>query len=121
MTFGPWITTSPRSPAGRCVPSRVHDADLHVGAGPDRSRLACAGRQRIRRHLVRGLGHAVRLEHRRAERRFEIVHHLRRQRRAARADEAQLLGAGGLRRVRLRRAPSSSWWIVGTAEYHVTP
>ena len=68
---------------------------------PDRSGLARAGRQRIGRHLVRGFGHAVRLEHRRAERRLEIVHHLRRQRRAARSDEAQLLGAGRLGRAGL--------------------
>ena len=100
ITFGPLITTSPRSPARQVAALRVHDADLHVGPRPDRSGLARRRRQRIGRHLVRGFGHAVRFEHRRAERRFQIVHHLRRQRRAARADEAQRLGA---RRPALRR------------------
>ena len=52
------------------------------------------------------LRHAVGLEHRRTERRFERVHHRGRQRRAARADEAQALGAHGLPRpvARLARA-----------------
>ena len=57
--------------------------------------------QRVGRHLVRRLGHAVGLEHRRAECRLEIVHDLRRQRRAARPDEPELGGAGGRRRARL--------------------
>ena len=73
----------------------------------DRSGLARGRRQRVGRHLVRRLGHAVGLEHRRAERRLEIVHDLRRQRRAAGSDEAQLLGAGRLGRAGSTRASSS--------------
>ena len=108
--------------AGRqCVPAASMMLICDVGAAADRARLARGRRQRIRRHLVRGFGHAVRLEHRRAERRFELVHHLRRQRRAARADEAQPLGARRLRRAGSAARASSSWCIVGTAEYHVTP
>ena len=43
-----------------------------------------------------GLGHAIRFEHRCAKRGFEIAHHLRRKRRAARSNETQSLGACGL-------------------------
>ena len=76
------------------LPGGVHDADADVGAASDRPRLADAGWQRIRRHLVRRLGHAVRLEHRRAKRGLELVHDLRRQRRAARSNETEAFGPG---------------------------
>ncbi len=91
------MTTSPRSPAGRCLPLLVHDADPDVGSGSHGPRNARRGRQWVRGHLVRGFRHAVRLEHRRSKRSLEIVHDLRWQRRAARADEAQLFRPGRLR------------------------
>ena len=46
-------------------------------------------RQRVRGHLVRRLGHSVGLDQRRAERRLELLDHLRRHRRRRRAHEAQ--------------------------------
>jgi hypothetical protein len=48
-----------------------------------------------------GFRHAIGLEHRRAERRLEVVHHLRRKRGAARSDESQPLGASGRSRSRV--------------------
>src|SRR5690606_4358612 len=44
-----------------------HDRDIRTGGDPDRARLARPRRQRIGRHLVRRLGHAVALDDRRAE------------------------------------------------------
>ncbi len=81
---------------------RVHDADLHIGAATHRSRFAGGRRQRVGSHLMRRFGHAVRLEHRRSEGRLEIVHHLRRQRRAAGSNEPQLFRAGRLARFWIR-------------------
>ena len=46
----------------------------------DRSRLVLGRRQRVGGHLMGRLRHAVGLEHRRTERRFERVHHRGRQR-----------------------------------------
>ena len=46
------------------LPAVVHDRDLGPGGEPDRAGLARRGRQRVARHLVRGLGHAVGLDHR---------------------------------------------------------
>jgi hypothetical protein len=74
--------------AGRQMPALgVHDADADVRASSDRSWKPRTRRQRIGRHLMSGFGHAVGFEDRRAERRLQIVHHLRRQRRAAGSDE----------------------------------
>ena len=73
--------------------ARIHDADADVGAAPDRTRFTRLRRHRIRCHLMGRLGHPVRLEHRRAKCGFEVVHHLRRKRRAARTDKPQMLGA----------------------------
>ena len=68
----------------------VHDRDLGPRRHAHRARLARARRQRIRSHLVRRLGHAVGLDHRRAEHLFETRHHLRRERRRRRADQPQV-------------------------------
>ena len=51
--------------------------------------LRARRRQRVGGHLVRGLGHAVGLDHRAAEGGLELRHDLRRQRGRGRADEAQ--------------------------------
>ena len=90
---------------------------------PDRSGLALRRRQRVRRHLVRRLGHAVGLEHRRAERRFERVHHRGgsdalhdRMKRSFSVPAGRRDGSVGS-----PARASSSWCSVGTAEYQVTP
>src|SRR5262245_55644706 len=52
----------------------VEDRDAHARPRTDRTRFTRGWRQRVRRHLMRRLGHAVRLEHRRPKRGFEIGH-----------------------------------------------
>ena len=112
------MTISPVSPACSKRSVRRHDRDLRPGRDADAAGLAQAGRQRVRGHLVRGLGHAVGFDHRAAEGRFELGHHLRRQRGGRRADEAQLR-----RRERFRhcapRAARIAWCMVGTAVYQL--
>ena len=68
---------------------RRHDRDLRAGGEADAARLARPRRQRVARHLVGGLGHAVGLDHRAVEGRLELRHDLRRQRGRRRADEAE--------------------------------
>ena len=58
-------------------------------AHADDAGLARPRRQRVGGHLVARLRHAVALDHRRAEHRFEVAHHLRRQGRRGGAEEAQ--------------------------------
>ena len=60
------------------VTIRVHDRDLYARLDTDRSSPPLARRQRVGRHLMRGLRHPIRLEHRRAELRFQLAHRLRR-------------------------------------------
>jgi hypothetical protein len=59
----------------------------------DRAGFPRRRRQRIRRQLMRGFRHAVRLEDRGTECRFERTHYPRWQRRAAGTDETKLLAA----------------------------
>ena len=68
----------------------------------------------------RRFGHAIRLEHRRAERGLEIVHDLWRQRGAAGANESEFGGAGGPGRARLH-ARQQQLVQRRDAEYHVAP
>ena len=80
-------------------------ATSRPAAEADRAGLAGARRQRVARHLVRRLGHAVRLDHRRAEQPLPAPPcTVRRQRRRRRADEAQRVArddvAAGARRAR---------------------
>ena len=73
----------------------VDDRDLDAGSAPNRSRHARVRRQRVRRHLVARLGHAVGLEHRDAQAVLHPRHQVRRERRAAGAHKAQPFGPGG--------------------------
>ena len=59
-----------------------------------------AGRHRVARDLVRGLGHSVGLEHRRAERGLEGAHHRGRQRRGRRPHEAKAVRGVAFRMAR---------------------
>ena len=68
----------------------VEHCDLRPCGAPDRAPLALVRRQRVHGHLVRGLGHSVRLEHGRVEEVFERVAHERRQRGRGGADEPEL-------------------------------
>ena len=88
------------------LPVRRHDRDLRSGRSADAAGLAQAGRQAVRRHLVRGFRHAVGFDDRAAESRFELGHHLWRQRCRRRADEAQR-GRGQRLRDCAPRAPES--------------
>ncbi len=74
----------------------VHDPDAEAGAHPHRSGLAMARRQRIRSHLMRSFGHAVRFDERHAKFVFDFVNQFRRQGRAAGTDEAQRVRLGRL-------------------------
>ena len=65
----------------------VHDRDFRSGGNADRPRASFARRQRVRRHLMRGLGHAVRLDDGASKRALQFLHHLRRERRGRRSDE----------------------------------
>src|SRR5207249_5060116 len=65
------------SVTGRCQPAgAVHDPDPNAGGEAHRARPAVARRLRVRGHLAGGFGHAVGLEHRRAEARFQLPHGL---------------------------------------------
>src|ERR1700722_20810721 len=68
---------------------RVHDADAQTGAHAYRSCLSMPRRQRIRSHLMRGLGHSIGFHEGYAEESLDFVNQFRRQRRAARADETR--------------------------------
>src|SRR5487761_749215 len=53
-----------------------HDADPHARSGAHSARPAGSRRQRVGRHLMRGFGHPVGLDHRRPESRFQLGHRL---------------------------------------------
>ncbi len=67
----------------------VHDRDLGPGGPTHRARLPFGRRKRIARHLVRRLRHPVGFDHRDREDALQLGHHPRRERRRARANEAQ--------------------------------
>jgi len=85
----------------------IHDRHLHAEAEADRAGLADPRRQGVAGHLVGGLGHPVRLGHRRTEDRFHAVFHHGRQRRAAGPDEAE------------RVVPEDPGVAVGAREQHL--
>ena len=68
----------------------IHDPDAQTGAHSHRSGLAMARRQRIRSHLMRRFGHAVRFHKRHAKFVFDFMNQFRRQRCAARSQDTGL-------------------------------
>src|SRR5579862_2180240 len=71
------------------VSKSIHDADTDSSTHSHRTRLAAAWRQRIRGHLMRRFGHAIRFNERYAEDFFHLVNGLCRKWRAARTDKPQ--------------------------------
>jgi hypothetical protein len=71
------------------TPGRVHHRDIRSRGAAHRAGPLHAVVERVARHLVRGLGHAVRLDDRNPEQRCELVQDARRQRGRRRAHEAQ--------------------------------
>ena len=66
-------TTSPAAPGGDRLPVLVEDRDLGAGRTPTVPARRSRRRQRVARHLVRRLGHAVGLDDRHAEALLERV------------------------------------------------
>ena len=95
------MATSPVAPAGRTCPLLVEHGDVGTGGLAHGSGFADLVGERIARHLVRGLGHSVGLDHRDVEGCLEVVQHADRQRRRRRAHEPegrrQHLALGGAR------------------------
>ena len=67
----------------------VEDDDLRAAGLTHRPGTLCAPLDRVARHLVRCLGHAVGLDHRRVEQGFELAQRRRRQGRRGRAHEPE--------------------------------
>ena len=79
----------------------VHDGHGRAGGQAHRPGLSHTRGQRVARHLVRGLRHAIRLDDRDAEHRLQFSEHPRRQRGRRRPDKTQAVRAsppGVLRR-----------------------